>query len=162
MQLIQTIPIGDHAKFPSIRDKINALMAKRGHPLVEETGSVSWLYGAGYAKAVRRRTAFKLLVLASGEIVFAARDDLVATVPELAAIPWPRCFAIKPHASVGFRGFEISTSDPEAGVKRVEQILSLMPSVDPSVQIEVDSNVAAREAEFDRHLAALKKSSSDK
>ena len=111
---------------------------------------------------MRRRTAFKLLVLASSEVIFAVRDDLIATIPELAAIPWPRRFAIKPHASVGFRGFEISSSDPEPSVMRVDQVLSQMPKADASVEIEVDSNIAAREAEFDRHLAALKKPASDK
>lgn len=157
MQLIQTVSIGDHAEFSYVRDKINVLMAKRGHRLVEETGSVSWLYGAGFPKALRRRTAFKLLILASGKFVFAARDDLVATVPQLAAIPWPRHFAVKPHASVPFRGFEISPSDPEAGVTRVGHILALMPDVDPSVEIQIDASIATREAEFDRHLASARR-----
>jgi hypothetical protein len=156
MNLIQTRPLDGDAIFATIRDKLNSLMAKRGHPMVEETGSASWQYGAGYPKTQRRKTLFKLLNLPSGAVVFAVREEFLASEPKLAALPWPHHFAVKPHRQVGFKGFEIKRDDQDPGSKRVERILSALPKLDASVEIKLDSRDAALEAEFDRQLAALK------
>lgn len=153
MELVQTTPVDGDAVFAATRDKVNPLMAKRGHPMIEETGSVSWQYGAGYPKPTRRKTLFKLLNLPSGAIVFAIREDFLATVPDLAGLPWPHHFAVKPHRQVGFKGFEIKRDDQDSGVKRVERIIKALPKL--AVEIKLKTQDAAREAEFDRQLAAL-------
>jgi hypothetical protein len=155
MQLVQTKPVDDDAVFASIRDNLNPLMAKRGHLMVEETGSASWQYGAGYAKAKRRNTLFKLLNLPSGAVVFALREDFLATVPKLAGLPWPYHLAVKPHREVVFKGFEIKRDDKDCGVKRVERIMNLLPKLDACVEIKLKGYEAVQEAEFERQLAML-------
>lgn len=154
--LIQTVPVEGDAPFAALRDRLNVLLAKRGHRMVEETGSASWLYGAAYAKPLRRRTAFKLLASDAEAILFGVRDEFLAEVPQLAAIRWPRQFAVKPHAAVTFRGFDVRRDDPDAGVARVELILGALPKVDPAFELRIDRIDPAVEAEFDRQLSALK------
>jgi hypothetical protein len=156
MDLVQTKPVDGDAVFAAIRENLNPLLAKRGHPMIEETGSVSWQYGAGYPKPKRRKTLFKLLNLPSGAIVFAIREDFLAAAPNLAGLPWPHHFAVKPHLQVAFKGFEIKRDDQDSGVKRVERILQALPKL--AVEIKLKTHDSAREAEFDRKLAALKES----
>ncbi len=155
MDLVQTKPVDGDAVFTAIRDKLNPLMAKRGHPLIEENGSASWQYGTGYAKPKRRQTLFKLLNLPSGAVVFAVREEFLAADAKLAGLPWPHHFAVKPHRQVGFKGFEIKRDDQNPGIKRVERIMKVLPKLDATVEIKLKTQDAAQEAEFDRQLAAL-------
>jgi hypothetical protein len=155
METVQTKSVEGDAVFTAIRDKVNPLMAKRGHPMIEETGSVSWQYGAGYPKPKRRRTLFKLLNLPSGAVFFAIREDFLPTVPTLAALPWPPPFGVRPHGQVGFKGFEIKRDDQNPGIKRVERIMKALPKLDASVEIKLKTQDAEQEANFDRQLAAL-------
>lgn len=158
MDLVQTSPVDGDAVFTAIRDKLNPLMARRGHRLIEETGSASWQFGAGYPKPQRRGTLFKLLNLPSGSVVFAVREEFLAKESKLADLPWPDHFAIKPHRAVGFKGFEIKRDDQDPGIKRVERIMKALPKLDPSVEIKLNTHDAAREADFDRQLLALESS----
>lgn len=155
MNLHQTKRVDGDTVFAAIRDKLNPLMAKRGHPLIEETGSASWQYGAGYQRSTRRKTLFKLLNLSSGAILFAIREEFLDTVPNLAGLPWPHHFAVKPHREVRFKGFEIRRDNQDSGINRVERVIRALPMLDPSVEIRLEPLDAAGEAEFDRQLATL-------
>jgi hypothetical protein len=155
MNLVQTKPVDGDAVFTAIRDKLNPLMAKRGHPMIAETGSASWQYGAGYPKPKRRKTLFKLLNLPSGAVLFAIREDFLATEPKLAGLPWPHHLAVKPHRQVAFKGFEIKRDNQDPGIKRVERLLKALPELDASVEIKLEIQDVAQDAEFDHQLETL-------
>ncbi len=152
MDLVQSKPVEGDAIFAVIREKLHPMMAKRGHPMIEETGSASWQYGAGYDKTLRRKTLFKLLNLPSA-ILFAIRVEFLNELPNLAALPWPHHIAVKPHRDVEFKGFEIKREDQDTGIARVERILKTLPNF--GVEIRLKSDEAARDAEFDRLLGEL-------
>lgn len=156
IKLIQTSAVEGDPDFAAIRDRINLLMAKRGHVLVNDTGSSTWQFGAGYQSLMRRRTLFKLLRLQGGAFVFAVRDDFLATIPKLASLSWPHHIAVKPHRAVAFKGFEIKRENPDAGILRVDRIIQSLPALDPSLEIKLSDDDAERDAEFDRQLAALR------
>ena len=156
MEIVQTTPIPPGTWFSELEQRLDLLMSARGHIHVRQKGSASWRFGPAAPPSQQRQIIAKLLHLAHDDVLFGLRDEWAKTIPALGQLSWPRTFAVLPQVSVAFCGFKIGRDEIDHGVQRVERLLLLLPKVDASIGTNSPTELAKREAEFDRQLDNLR------